>query len=48
MALKLNCPKHKRYNPARDGEGAIRGGCAQCQALWQAWLIALKWMLEAR
>ncbi len=27
------CGKHPTYNPAEDGEGGIRGGCARCYAL---------------
>ena len=27
------CGRHKRYNPAIDGRGGIKGGCARCQLL---------------
>jgi hypothetical protein len=30
-----SCPKHSRYNPALQGEGAIKGGCPVCSALHQ-------------
>lgn len=40
MAIEIRCPKHKRYNPARDGQGAIKGGCAWCVALWKVYVEA--------
>jgi len=36
------CAKHKRYNPAVDGRGAIRGGCARCNLLCEIWEASLK------
>lgn len=27
------CPKHIRYNPEKQGEGAIKSGCAFCSNL---------------
>ena len=36
------CAKHKRYNPAVDGPGAIRGGCARCMLLFEIWEASLK------
>jgi hypothetical protein len=48
LHLKLTCPNHKRYDPARDGEGAIRGNCKYCAAMYNLYrtyistLIALK------
>jgi len=36
------CAKHKRYNPAIDGRGAIKGGCARCDLLFQIWETSLK------
>lgn len=27
------CPKHTRFNPDKQGLGAIKGGCAECQKL---------------
>jgi hypothetical protein len=27
------CPKHPRYNPDKDGEVGIKGGCATCTVL---------------
>jgi hypothetical protein len=32
LKWKGRCKRHPRYDPV-DGEGAIRGGCEQCQAL---------------
>ncbi len=36
------CARHKRYNPAVDGPGAIRGGCARCALLFEIWETSLK------
>jgi hypothetical protein len=36
------CARHKRYNPAVDGQGAIRGGCARCSLLFDIWQASLK------
>lgn len=34
MRLRGKCPRHPGYNP-EAGQGAIRGGCATCHALYQ-------------
>jgi hypothetical protein len=36
------CAKHKRYNPAVDGRGGIKGGCARCNLLFDIWEASLK------
>jgi hypothetical protein len=36
------CSKHKRYNPAVDGQGGIRGGCPRCNLLFDIWEASLK------
>jgi hypothetical protein len=36
------CARHKRYNPAVDGQGAIKGGCARCALLFDIWQASLK------
>ncbi len=36
------CARHKRYNPAVDGRGAIRGACARCTLLYEIWETSLK------
>jgi hypothetical protein len=36
------CARHKRYNPAVDGRGAIKGGCARCALLADIWEASLK------
>jgi hypothetical protein len=36
------CAKHKSYNPAVDGPGAIRGGCARCTLLFEIWETSLR------
>ena len=27
------CPKHPRYNPEKQGQGAIKAGCVTCAQL---------------
>ena len=36
------CAKHKRYNPAIDGPGGVKGGCARCALLADIWEASLK------
>ena len=36
------CARHKRYNPAVDGQGAIKGGCPRCALLFDIWEASLK------
>jgi hypothetical protein len=36
------CSRHKRYNPAVDGRGAIVGACTRCTLLAEIWETALK------
>ena len=36
------CAKHKRFNPATDGRGAIRGACPRCHLLYDIWEASLK------
>jgi hypothetical protein len=36
------CSKHKRYNPAVDGLGGIRGGCPRCGLLFEIWEASLQ------
>jgi hypothetical protein len=40
--FKGRCSRHKRYNPAIDGAGGIRGGCARCTLLLEIWETSLK------
>ena len=35
------CSRHKRYNPAVDGPGAIKGACRRCELLFQIWETSL-------
>ena len=35
------CSRHKRYNPAVDGLGAIKGGCPRCTLLFEIWDASL-------
>jgi len=36
------CGRHKAYNPAVDGQGGIRGGCARCGLLLEIWETSLR------
>lgn len=36
------CSRHKRYNPAIDGRGAIKGNCARCSLLADIYEASLK------
>ena len=36
------CAKHKGYNPAVDGLGAIRGACPRCTLLFEIWETSLR------
>ena len=36
------CSRHKRYNPAVDGQGGIRGGCPRCNLIFDIWQASLK------
>jgi hypothetical protein len=36
------CAKHKRYNPAVDGPGGIRGACTRCTLLLDIWESSIK------
>ncbi len=36
------CARHKRYNPAIDGRGGIKGGCARCGLLFDIWDASIK------
>jgi hypothetical protein len=35
------CARHKRYNPAVDGRGGIRGACPRCALLAEIWETSL-------
>jgi hypothetical protein len=36
------CARHRRYNPAVDGRGAIKGGCSRCNLLADIWEASLR------
>ena len=36
------CGRHKRYNPAVDGQAGIKGGCPRCLLLFDIWETSLK------
>jgi hypothetical protein len=35
------CARHKRYNPATGGQGAIVGACPRCSLLFDIWQASL-------
>lgn len=35
------CSRHKRYNPAVDGQGGIRGNCPRCGLLYEIWEVSI-------
>jgi phage FluMu protein Com len=36
------CARHKRYNPAVDGQGGIKAGCPRCNLIFEIWETSLK------
>jgi hypothetical protein len=36
------CSRHKRFNPAVDGQAGIKGGCPRCLLLFDIWDTSLK------
>ncbi|HWC97404.1 MAG TPA: hypothetical protein VG456_11655 [Candidatus Sulfopaludibacter sp.] len=36
------CARHKRYNPAVDGLGGVKGACPRCTLLFEIWEASLK------
>jgi hypothetical protein len=42
LSIKAKCLKHKRYNPAEQGENGITGGCRTCYALWEVWMFYVR------
>ena len=41
QSVRVKCPRHPRYNPERQGAGAIRGGCRYCVALYELYASKL-------
>jgi hypothetical protein len=35
--IKGRCSRHPAYNPVRDEQGGIKGGCEECYALFHAY-----------
>jgi hypothetical protein len=35
VKIQGRCPLHPRYNPAKDGEAGIKGGCGGCLTLFE-------------
>lgn len=44
LTVKLVCPRHRRYDPRRDGEAGIRGGCRGCLKLLEAWRAVMRYV----
>ncbi|MGO9895804.1 MAG: hypothetical protein ACLPX8_16535 [Bryobacteraceae bacterium] len=36
------CSRHRRYNPAIDGLGGIKGGCPRCTLMLEIWEASLR------
>jgi hypothetical protein len=36
------CSRHKRFNPAVDGRGGVKGACARCSLLTDIWEASLQ------
>lgn len=45
---RLTCPKHIMYNPEKDFEGGIKGGCACCGSIYQAWRASDRFEITIR
>lgn len=41
---KARCPKHPKYNPEKDGEAGLKGGCDKCFALLDAHMASKKFL----
>ena len=35
--IKGRCSRHPAYNPVKDEQGGIKGGCEECHALFRAY-----------
>ena len=45
--IKGRCPRHPAYNPVKDEQGGIKGGCEECQSLFRAYRAYLQQVHEA-
>ena len=36
------CGRHKRYNPAVDGQAGIKGACPRCLLLFDIWETSIR------
>lgn len=45
----LTCPRHRGYNPEKDGRSGIKGGCIFCERLFELHdkVVSLETVLEA-
>ncbi|HZT29198.1 MAG TPA: hypothetical protein VFA33_04905 [Bryobacteraceae bacterium] len=44
----LKCKKHPHFDPAKEGRGAIKGGCIACETLCDLHLQSEKLLLAAQ
>lgn len=35
--IEFKCLKHPKYNPLKDGQNGIKGGCTQCSMIFEAY-----------
>jgi|HubBroStandDraft_1064217.scaffolds.fasta_scaffold1519434_1 hypothetical protein len=35
LKVREKCNKHPRYDPEKDGEAGIKGGCERCTVLYK-------------
>jgi hypothetical protein len=40
LRWKGKCLRHARYNPEKEGQSGIRGGCRRCQLLFDLYSLA--------
>jgi hypothetical protein len=33
LKISLTCPRHRGYNPAKDGRSGIKAGCTYCERI---------------
>jgi hypothetical protein len=35
--VRMQCERHRRYNPETDGRGGIRGACPKCEQMYEVY-----------
>lgn len=41
IKIKATCPRHSKFNPAKDGEGGIKAGCLHCYKMLELYRTAI-------